>query len=284
MKMKKILLLAMTALLAVSCETSDEYLTESPIQLLTGVESITRAPQLDDNGKGDFSQGDRLSLTVTNGEMHIRKDYAVGSTTLYWKDIDLEGESLTFAGCYPHYEGTGQTTFDFNAKEAADSDLLLAPAVTVQKGTATIRLPFRHAMHKLNVRYISDGSYTQDDLKGMETTVYAHTTCTVDLVRGTVTDQSFTAPEDYPAQQGATPSWLIVPQDSHGVQLKIAFQGKNCVFDLPAQTHEGQTITALESGKVLTVTLKVTKEGITLHTTDIGSWEEQGTIEGEIEL
>lgn len=41
---------------------------------------------------------------------------------------------------------------------------------------------------------------------------------------------------------------------------------------------------ALDGGKTLTVMLRITKDGISVEGTDISGWENQGSIEDEIEM
>lgn len=280
--MKKILLFAMATVAFASCEKNIETSTRSQIDLLTGIEGMSRTPQLDGNGNGNFVTGDIFTLTVAASTKQVHKNYAVGETTLYWQDLGIEDSKVTFAGCYPNQAETAGQTFKFNAKSASYADLLLAPAVEVPANTKTIVLPFRHAMHKLVVKYISDGSYTQDELKEISTTLYANTTCTVDLTKGAIVSNSAETPANYATKNGTEVSWLAVPQSTGVVKLSISFNGQVKEFTLPAQTTEGASLAMLEGGKILTVTLQVCKDGISFGNVAIGGWEEQGSAEGDI--
>lgn len=282
--MKKIFLFAAAVLALASCGKNDDGNTEGRIDILTGVEALTRAPQLDQSGKGSFTPGDTFTLTVSSNGKSVRKDYTVGSTSLYWQDLGVEGDKATFAGCYPNYAGNGGATFDFDVRSAPDADLLLAPAVEAAKGTQRIAMPFRHAMHRLVVKYVSDGSYAQEGLKGISSTLRAHTVCTVDTAKGAVTESSDRTPDDYAARSGEKVSWLVVPQSREGVKLTVTLDGQSREFSLPERTTEGLPITALEGGRELTLTMTVGKEGIDFGGMEIGGWDDQGSAEGDIIL
>ena len=145
-------------------------------------------------------------------------------------------------------------------------------------------MPFRHAMHKLVVQYVTDDAYATGALSGISTTLHAHTVCTVDMAKGAVAESSAKTPADYAAKNGENVSWLVVPQSRDGVKLTVTLDGQSREFTLPERTTEGQPLTTLDGGKTLSVTLRVSKNGITLEGTTIGKWEEQGSIDGEIEI
>lgn len=273
-------LLALTA-----CGRDDTPGTQIPpgrINLVTGIEALTRTPQLDDSGAGNFRPGDVFTLTVSDEAQSVQRAYAVGSTTLYWQELGLAGDAATFAGCYPTYGGS---SFTFNVTKALEADLLLARAVPVTKGEATVRLPFRHAMHRLTVTYVSsDGSCTADALERIETTLHGRSTHTVDLTKGELAPDSAASPADYATLCGAEVSWLVVPQSRDDVVLTVSLDGRSRIFTLPERTTEGMPLLTLEGGKRLCVMLDVTRNDISIEGTDIGRWEEQGTVEGGIEI
>ncbi len=285
--MKKTIWMLLPALVLAACDKEDnagEMPTDGRIEIVTGVEALTRAPQLDDTGAGNFRTGDTFTLTVSSNGKSVQKAYTVGSTTLYWQDLAMEGDKVTFAGCYPNHIGNGGSTFDFDAKNALDADLLLAPAVEAVKGAKSVAMPFRHAMHKLVVKYVSDDTYAAGALSGISTTLRAYAVCTVDLAKGAVAKNSAKTPTDYTAKNGKNVSWLVVPQNKDGVTLTVTLDGQSREFTLPATTTEGKPLTMLDGGKTLSVTLRVSKNGITLEGTIIGKWEEQGSIDDEIEI
>lgn len=285
--MKRTIWMLLPALALVACDKEDHAGTmpaDGKIEIVTGVEALTRAPQLDDTGAGNFRTGDTFTLTVSSNGKSVQKDYTVGSTTLYWQDLGVEGDKVTFAGGYPNHKGANTTTFEFDIKNTLDADLLLAPAVEVSKGAKSVTMPFRHAMHKLVVKYVAADTYATGALSGISTTLRAHTVCTVDMAKGAVAERSAKTPADYTAKNGENVSWLLVPQNREGVKLTVTLDGQSREFTLPERTTEGQPLTTLDGGKTLSVTLRVSKNGITLEGTTIGKWEEQGSIDGEIEI
>lgn len=272
----------------VACNKDNDAETdnaEGRVVFITGIEAQTRSPQLDDTGAGNFQKGDLLTLTVSeNGELRRRHAYSVDETVLYWRDFGISGKTASFAGCYPARDADGETSFEFRATNIPAEDLLLARAVTVEKGATKVSLPFRHALHKLVVKYVADDAYAPGALSGILTTLRAHTICTVDLAKGAIAENSATTPADYRAKNGECVSWLVVPQNKDGVKLTVTLDGQSRDFTLPETTTDGKPLTMLNGGKTLSVTLRVSKNGITLEGTTIGKWEEQGSIDGEIEI
>lgn len=285
--MKKTIWMLLPALALAACDKDDNagaMPADGRIEIVTGVEALTRAPQLDDTGAGNFRTGDTFTLTVSSNGKSVQKDYTVGSTTLYWQGLGIEGDKVTFAGCYPNHGGADASTFEFDVRSALDADLLLALAVEAEKGAKSVTIPFRHAMHKLVVKYVADDTYATGTLSGISTTLRAHTVCTVDMAKGAVAERSAKTPADYTAKSGENVSWLVVPQNRDGVKLTVTLDGQSREFTLPERTTEGQPLTTLDGGKTLSITLRVSKNGIILEGTTIGKWEEQGTIDDEIEI
>lgn len=279
------MLLPALALMACDKEdNADRMPADGRIEIVTGVEALTRAPQLDNTGAGNFQTGDTFTLSVSSNGKSVQKDYTVGSTTLYWQDLGIEGNKVTFAGCYPNHTGNGGTTFEFDVRSALDADLLLASAVEAEKGAKSVTMPFRHAMHKLVVKYVAADTYATGVLSGISTTLHAHTVCTVNMEKGAVAENSAKTPADYKAKNGENVSWLVVPQNKDGVKLTVTLDGRSREFTLPETTTEGQPLTMLDGGRTLSVTLRVFKSGITLEGTTIGQWEVQGSVDGEIEI
>ena len=285
--MKKTIWMLLPALVLAACDKEDNAGTmpaDGKIEIVTGVEALTRAPQLDDTGAGNFRTGDTFTLTVLSNDKSVQKDYTVGSTTLYWQNLGIEGDKVTFAGCYPNHEGANATTFEFDVRSALDADLLLASAVEVPKGAKSVAMPFRHAMHKLVVKYVAVDTYATGTLSGISTTLRAHTVCTVDMAKGAVTENSAKTPADYTAKSGENVSWLVVPQNRDGVKLTVTLDGQSREFTLPERTTDGQPLTTLDGGKELTLTMTVGKDGINFSGMDIGGWDNQGSAEGDIIL
>lgn len=285
--MKRTIWMLLPALALAACDKEDNAGTmpaDGRIEIVTGVEALTRAPQLDGTGAGNFQTGDTFTLTVSSNGKNVQNAYTVGSTTLYWQDLGVEGDKASFAGCYPNHEEADASTFEFDVRSALDADLLLAPAVEAKKGAKSVTMPFRHAMHKLVVKYVAADTYATGALSGISTSLHAHTVCTVDMAKGAVAERSAKTPADYTAKSGENVSWLVVPQNRESVKLTVTLDGQSREFTLPEMTTEGKPLTTLDGGKMLSVTLRVSKNGITLEGTTIGKWEDQGSIDGEIEI
>lgn len=293
--MKKLILLLTVAAALSSCNNSEEQVptdVSGRIDLRAGIEAFTRSPHLEADGSGTFGDSDVFTLTASAGGSSVKMiDYAMPSTNLYWEDLKLPGgtKEVSFTGCYPRHDSSMGSSFIFNINraEGEEKDLLLAPAVKVQAGSASpVRILFRHAMHKLVVKYQSD-NYTDEELKTIQTTPYGAADCTVDLVSGSVSAVTTGAPESYGAQTGKEMSVLLVPQAKNLVSLHGSFKGRPYVYELsklPETTDNGQSTAILEGGKQLVVEFNLSKDGITVSGVNIQGWESQGNVSDDIAI
>lgn len=152
------------AMMTVSCEKSpvdkgtDE--TDRMIDIRTSIEALTKSPALDGNGEGNFSNGDIFTLVVSgSGFPNIDTSYTVGTTDLSWADLNLpeDAGNVYFSGCYPVQGKAVDGILTFVVSPAEKTDLLLAEAVQVGKNSEdAVSLVFKHALHKLVVKYVSD--------------------------------------------------------------------------------------------------------------------------------
>lgn len=285
-------LIGLTVAMLVMAGCSDEKkgpdgpAAEGKINLSTTISALTRTPQLGGDGSGNFSAGDVLTLTVSDGSATHSLDYTYGTTQLWWEDLNLNASvsSVTFAGCYPRTDAPSGT-FAFDITKAAGKDLLLAPAVTVRYGSEqSVALVFEHATSKLSfVVTSSDKTYTDEELKGFTVTLTAKTTCTVDLKSGILTSEAATGSGSFTASASEA-SVLLVPQAAGDVALTVTLEEKSCELKLSEMTADGKPLTALEGGKAYTVTLDAKKDGISFGGMSISGWENGGKIEGDIEL
>lgn len=95
------------AMLTACGKDDDTNYDNGRIELRTGIEALTCSPQLDGTGAGNFQAGDVFTLTLSDGSKSVQKTYTVGSTTLYWQELEVTGDEVAFAGCYPHYAADG---------------------------------------------------------------------------------------------------------------------------------------------------------------------------------
>ena len=241
--------------------------------------AATRAPQLDEDGSGSFTAGDTFTLYARDDAQGAATlDYTVGSTALYWRDLTFaaEGGKVHFAACYPK-QSLSEGGFDFTATQDAAGDLLWASAAGVGVGTEQpVALTFRHALHRLAVKYTVED--TSVDASKIETRCTTIATARVELSEGRIrlgdTEKTFTATNQ-------EVSFLVLPQPTENVTLEIHAGGMTRTWKL-SQTDFPYP--ELEGGKQVTVNLTVQEEKITLAGLTIEGWGDQGSIDDEIIL
>ena len=292
--MNKLIFTAATLLVLAGCNDDNEQTKPIPgedrITVTAGIEALTRAPHLNEDGSGYFQDGDKIALTVTGGDKTVRKECTIGGQALYWEDLGLPSgtNEASFAGCYPAPESAEGSEFTFDLSTAVDKDLLLAPGVKVSKSADTkVNLAFKHAMHKLAINYASDGTYTQEQLEAVKTTCTAKSSCEVNMAAATV---SKTADKTAAFEAaGKAVHFLLVPQTSEEVTLKIEIEGKTVEHTLAGLKEVLKNATqeipvTLDGGKCLTLNLTFGKDGIVVEGSQIGGWEDQGTVDGDISM
>lgn len=272
----------------VSVDAVDGMPSAARINIRTSIDALTKSPQLDENGKGNFSDGDILTVTISGeGFKEMDKEYVTGSTELWWADLNLpeETEDVYFSACYPAQEAIQDGKFTFTVSPEGETDLLLAGAVRAEKySESAVSLTFRHALHKLIVKYVSDGSVDDETLSAITTSVKALSSCTIDRVKGELEAGSASGMATVGNRQGDQVSFLIIPQEKDNVTLEVAMGEITRTFTIPDRAQDGSPVNMLEGGKVLTVLLSVSSGGIRIDGAQIEGWEQQGTITGEIPL
>ncbi|MBO8445876.1 MAG: fimbrillin family protein [Bacteroidetes bacterium] len=279
---------------AVSCDRSvlpggdggsDEVEVTGKIDIRTAVGPIVKSPQLGQDGSGNFVSGDMFRLTVSGEAFDdISEIYTVGETELFWSDLELPDNSGTvyFSGCYPVQDAVSDGSFRFDMPTDGETDLLLAKAVDVEYPAATVDLKFGHAFHKLAVKYVSDGTFSDSDLSQVTTVVNAMSSCTVDLSKGEIEAGSASVQSRYAEKSGDSVAYMLVPQQKDKVTVDVSFQGMKKTFTLPDTTEDGHTLSMLEGGKMLSVRLVISSDGIRMDGVQIIGWESQGTVNGSI--
>ena len=255
------------------------------INIRTTVGPIVKAPELGQDGSGNFIGGDVFRLTVSGeGFDDIRKNYTVGETELSWSDLELPANPGTvyFSGCYPAQDAVSGSSFLFDMPEDSETDLLLAKAVPVEYPAGTVDLAFSHAFHRLSVKYVSDGTYSDSDLSQVTTAVNAMSSCTVDLNKGEVVSGSASRQARYMEKTGSSVSYMLIPQQKDNVTVEVSFRDMEKTFNLPDTTEDGQALGLLEGGKMLSVQLVISSDGIRMDGVQIIGWESQGTVNGDI--
>lgn len=258
---------------------------DTVIKINASVSPLTRVPHINSDGSGNFIEGDAMSVFISgNSFKTINADYIFGSDFTTWNDLGLPigTQAVVFSSCYPKQEITDNGTFEFNVYTAEYKDLLLSKSQTVEVGTSKpVVLSFSHAMHQLSLKFVSDGSYSAEDIQKLSVTCQAKTTCIVDAVSGVIkgtTDQM----ANYQAQ-GNEVLFYLVPQPTEGVKLTFTIDKYTKEYFLKDLFDKlGNSQTELTTGKRCNLTLKVGKDSITLEGGSISVWEDQVTVEGNV--
>ena len=131
-------------------------------------------------------------------------------------------------------------------------------------------------MHRLVINYSTQSDIKVDDIT---TVCTAKSTCRVDLHTQTL-DSSASGKADFTAS-GRSARFMIVPQMVSDIELHVTVDQMSKKFALSELItgHDG-----LESGKQLTVNIKVRDGKIVLEGSSIVQWGDQGTVEGDIIL
>lgn len=288
MKKNYFYMLLAVSLMTTSCRNSVPEAPAAPddsIKIVASIASRTRAPQYTDDGSGNFSQGDRMSLFIADeDENRTSVNYEYGSGILTWGSLGLEGSSakVALAACYPSQAVTRSGTFEFNPLTASEADLLLASAQTVTAGTSeAVNLVFNHALHRLYLNFTPGNSYTDEDMKSFSIRLQAKTTCVVDMMQGKIVGVKEDTGE-YVSKETAA-SFYLVPQATTGIVMNITV-GENTksltLSELLDQLSASQS--DLSNGKFSKLTLKVSQEGITVEGGSINAWDNQVTADGEV--
>lgn len=276
--MKKINLLfsVATVLFTCGCDNETKNITDNNVHIITSISSkpIARSPILDENGEGDFASGDIFSLAIFNTENHVvLNDFIVGTSNFKWKDLNLSSSDgkVDFSACYPTQE-INNGKFTFNLGTSTEKDLLLAQVKGVNiNSKEPVYLNFRHAMHKLVI------SYTTNKEVAINTQCTALSTCEVNMIENTLTVQSS---EKYTSEQsGKNISFIVAPQKTSDITLNISYGDNSKSYNLSELIKDYDT---LEEGKKSTLQLNIKNGNIQIEDPTIGSWIDQGSIDGEV--
>ena len=241
--------------------------------------AATRAPQLEEDGSGSFTPGDTFTLYAHDDAQGAATiDYSIGTTALYWRDLTFaaEGGKVHFEACYPK-QTLSNGGFDFTTTQDAAGDLLWASAAGVSVGSEKpVSLTFRHALHRLVVKYtVEDPSI---DASQIETRCTACATARVELSEGRIllndSKQTFTA-------TNKEVSFLLLPQSAEEVTLEIHAGSVSRTWKL---TETDFSYPELEGGKQVTVNLTIADGTIRIEGISIEGWGDQGTVDDEIIL
>ena len=284
MKKKHLLVCLAIAIATVSCNNEVQE-NEKVINIEASITSQSRAPQLGTDGSGSFSDGDVMSLFISNSEnANVALDYEYGTGFITWSSIGFEEQfpSVMVAACYPKQSNIQNGNFEFNVLSAPDKDLLLAPQQSVKVGTSeTVHLTFSHAMHKLDLSFTLGNGYSEKDISSLSLQINAKTTCVVDGVKGVIKEVKDNVGQYYSTKEN--PSYFLVPQSTSGVVMNINIGGESKSISLDELLNQlGKPQEKIEGGKYTSLKLKINRNGITVEGGSIGGWENQVTADGEV--
>lgn len=259
---------------------------DNVIRIVTNIAPQSRVPQLANDGSGNFSDGDKMSLFITDeNENCFSVEYEYGSC-LTWDSlcIDEVSKQITLAACYPVQEEQKNGIFEFNTLTATEKDLLLAPAQSVSVGTnEDIYLNFEHALHYMELTFIPGMNYTDDEMETLSVTLKAKASCIVDAKQGKIIGTNNSTGEY--TSTGTRATFYLVPQKTADVVLNITLGNDKKSLTLDKLLEQmGSQQSALYGGKSCKLTLKVSREGITVEGGSINGWDNQVTADGEVVL
>ena len=276
--------IVLPALLALAACSDDDGLTsgngQGEVRITTHISGAqTRAPQLSDDGSGNFGQGDTLNLAVygDGATPYTTTYYANTNSTLYWEDIiKATGQSsaYTFVGWYNGNEPAKLLTdASFDVAAAKDKDLLLATPTQVNEGDP-VNLVFKHVMHKLVVNLDYAGDFSGVDQSAITVKpLKMNAAANVDVKAGTVAVGEVSELDGEYATQSLTNnscSFILAPQkleaDADWLEIKLA-ENQTVIFKVPEQIVDGNTgtavsLTQLNSGETLTLNLTIKRTNI----------------------
>ena len=306
--------MAAAALMAVSCSETEpdgnggnggngdngDHTPVEPAKVEFKIEGSVlafRSPSIDENGAGNFSDGDKNTVFFSDGKSSIKTamQYTYGSTCL-WDDLGLATkEEVTVTACWPELSASDKdglmseaASFVWNASTGnGKTDLLLAaPAKAVANETENIKLSFSHKLHKFVVELsVAQGEeITPEELAKAEIRLSSVLPeIPVTLATSSLGDAKGT-PAEF-SETGAKAWFIIPPQPAGEMTVTVAFAGKTFTTKVSECNVDGKPLESLESGKTFTLKIAGSKEKpFTIVGQAISGWESQGSADGSIEL
>lgn len=289
MKTKKLFAATLIAALTFTACSNDEEIDNSrkEVKIVATIGAPTDSKlkaTFENDGSGEFETGDEFNLSCWSPTLGMSSTYVyqVGQTTLYWDEISSDSNPIDFNAWYPVYNFSGSLTQPYKVADAATNeakDLLMTPVVTVPK-YGTVSLQFKHVMHKLVIA-LGTNYYTFADLQNAVISLKnLKSDAMVNFQNGTVDATTASGTDLYQPATGSWAEFIVAPQTlTAGTEIiEILIAGKTFTYKVPG------ILTSLEGGKVLKLTLILTRYGVDLQTGSISAWGEQGDIFDEIEF
>lgn len=264
--------------------------SQIPFSVISVIQGNTRMPQLDTTGAGAFVNDDINTLFFQNGNGELEQtfNYQYGKT-YYWYELELPQsvEGLKVSACYPPVdtENPKYYQWDVTNSQLPTSDFLAAQATVLQQNAASqVNLKFKHLMHLFKVKLEADETSVIPSTLDTAILTLSHWKPTAILNLFTAEVQKVTGAPSQQSQTGHQGLFILPPQETGDIQLKVQIGHRTSTFNLSDIRIENKPISQLESGKTLTLTIKVSKETFCITGQDISGWENQGEANGEIIL
>ncbi len=273
------------------CNNSSDIHTESETSVFTlsGIISpVSKAPQLNADGAGVFTDGDQNRVFIlSEGESIMNSFLYTYGQKYYWGDLPLTSQSdnLSISACYPAIETDSPDHFEWDTKDSHNLmvDFLYAIPANVRKGTTVpIELTFNHALHKLKINIQADGKTMTDEqiagivVKCRDVQPIAH----LNLLKGKVISASGQLCNF--ESKGPKTEFIIPAQEIGTMNLLIQLGNREQVYDLSKCSIDGTSLTKLESGKCFVFNLTVSQKEFIITGQEISGWENQGEIDDSI--
>lgn len=267
-------------------EPMDQTPERPRFRIEESIEGLSRTPQLDQNGAGRFSDGDRNTLFfhAPGDDRFTTFAYTYGQV-YYWNDLALpEGaDRVVVAACYPEVETSSPRSFEWNTLQNNDKDLLLGISSEVRPNDGqAVAIPFRHALHKLDVELEADGkTITGEELANASVVCRKFLpVAVVDLLEARTTGATGSLAEL--EGKGARTGFVVPAQMVGEMELEVSLGRIRKVFRFADFEVGGVKLTELKSGSRFAVKLRVSKSTFTVVDQNIAGWDDQGQVEDSI--
>lgn len=275
------------AIAALTTACSEENDSKEEFKISAIVAPLTRAPQLNENGEGKFTNGDQNTLFFfTNDTKPISTFLYTYGHTYFWNDLKLPTNEteFTLTGCYPPVKEVTGSNILWNASiDNAQNELLFSAPQKVQKGaTANIPLTFKHVLHKICIELVTDKTSITDEMEKdariecRNVLPIAH----ISLKEGRSTNASGIKTSF--SYAGKKAYFVIPPQQTGNIEIGIHINQKEFNYRLSEKLINGNPLQELKEGFALTIKIAVSNESFSILGQEINAWEEQGEITDSI--
>lgn len=290
MKFGHFLSTCLTVLVLGACseENVENKPAASEFRIVSSVRAV-RAPQLNENGAGNFVDGDQNSVffhTSNNKSLH-KLTYEYGEK-YFWNDFNLpqEVESCQISACYPVVTTATPENFAWDIQQQNNTRdfLLSAPADANTQSSKPVTLTFSHALHQLVVTLKSEADGITDDMlsKAEITCRNLHPVANLNLLKGKPINASGELISL--TETGKKVSFIVPAQHVGSMEIAIKLGNREKTYPLASCQVNGKPLTELEYGKSFTLNIGVNEEHLFIIGQDINGWDNQGSADGTITI